>query len=122
MCAAILLELVRHVLILDRRSYLLRYRLWGDTEPCIFRHPDAFVVLVPDFEALEPVSVDVSLDFATATDLKILTFVNAQGIGQRSAIDGCHLVPPPSRLGRCPSLQVWLAVSILTRPAQLFCS
>lgn len=29
---------------------------WGYAEPGVFGHPDAFIVFLPDFEALEPVS------------------------------------------------------------------
>lgn len=31
--------------------------LGGHAEPGVFGHPDAFVVLLPDFEALKPVSL-----------------------------------------------------------------
>ncbi len=56
MCAAILLSFVRYTLRLKKESCLLGYRLRGDAKPCVLRHPDAFIIFVPDLEALEPVS------------------------------------------------------------------
>ena len=37
--------------------YVLRDGFGGYAEPGVFGHPNAFVVVFPDFETLEPVSV-----------------------------------------------------------------
>lgn len=85
---------------------VLCYGLWGDAEPGIFGHPDAFVVLIPDLEALEPIPMRGQLQVPEAIDYMLLTFANVQGTGQRLAIDGSLLVLPPSWLGRCSSVKV----------------
>jgi hypothetical protein len=37
-------------------NWLLRNWFWSDTEPGVFCHPYAFIVLLPDLETLEPIS------------------------------------------------------------------
>jgi hypothetical protein len=60
MCAAILLEDVKKEYGMRMRCDVLCDGLWSHAEPGVFGHPDAFVVFLPDLEALEPVSGDIS--------------------------------------------------------------
>jgi hypothetical protein len=55
MCAAILLV---HVSLSTNGKdvELLGDRFWSYTKPGIFGHPDALIILLPDLEALVPVS------------------------------------------------------------------
>lgn len=81
----------------DTIKYLLRNGFRCYTEPRVFSHPDAFMVFLPYFEALEPVSSDRSVWMLLMNISEGITSLDAPEIALHRATGGypVHRVSQP---------------------------